>query len=84
MYGADLGAIYPPKQRLIDHSKGELVIWNIPTSGEVRQPILRIPAPLEPRASGGVMDLDPVHKEVIIATAAGNTVITYYVPEVFD
>jgi hypothetical protein len=84
MRGAGLGAIYAPKQRLVNHANGELQIWNIPDSGEVRQPILRIPAPLEPRASGGVMDLDPVHKEVIIATAAGNTVITYYVPEVFD
>jgi hypothetical protein len=84
MYGADLGAIYAPKQRLINHERGELQIWNIPDTGEVRQPILRIPAPLEPRASGGVMDLDPVHKEVIIATAAGNTIVTYYVPEVFD
>jgi hypothetical protein len=84
MYGADLGAIYAPKQRLINHERGELQIWNIPDTGEVRQPILRIPAPLEARASGGVMDLDPVHKEVIIATAAGNTIITYYVPEVFD
>jgi len=82
--GAGLGAIYAPKQRLINHANGEIQIWNIPTSGEVREPILRIPAPLEPRASGGVMDLDPAHKEVIIATAAGNTVITYYVPEVFD
>jgi hypothetical protein len=84
MRGAGLGAIYAPKQRLVNHANGELQIWNIPDSGEVRQPILRIPAPLEARASGGVMDLDPVHKEVIIATAAGNTVITYYVPEVFD
>jgi hypothetical protein len=30
------------------------------------------------------MDLDPAHKEVIIATGAANTVVTYYVPEVFD
>jgi len=84
MRGVGMGAIFAPKQRLIDHNKGNLEIWNIPDSGEVRQPIMRIPAPLEPRASGGVMDLDPAHKEVIIATAAGNTIITYYVPEAFD
>ena len=30
------------------------------------------------------MDLDPVHKEVIMATAAGNTIVTYYVPEAFE
>ena len=28
--------------------------------------------------------LDPLHKEVIIATAAGNAVMTFPVPEVFD
>jgi hypothetical protein len=82
--GVGMGAIYAPKRRLIDHNKGNIEVWNIPESGEVREPILRFPAPLEPRASGGVMDLDPVHKEVIIATAAGNTIITYYVPEAFD
>jgi hypothetical protein len=45
---------------------------------------VRIACPLEARADGSVMDLDPAHKEVIIATGAGNTVATYYVPEVFD
>ena len=28
--------------------------------------------------------LDPLHNEVIIATASGNTVVTYSVGEVFD
>ena len=32
----------------------------------------------------GMCSSDPVHKEVIIATAAGNTIVTYCVPEVFD
>ena len=84
MHGAGMGAIYAPKRRLIDHNMGHIEIWNIPESGEVRKPILRFPAPLEPGASGGVMDLDPAHKEVIIATAAGNTILTYYIPEAFD
>ena len=84
MRGAGIGAIYAPKKRLIDYYKGNIEIWNIPDSGEVTQPIMRIPCPLEPRASGGVMDLDPVHKEIIIATAAGNTIVTYSVPEAFD
>jgi hypothetical protein len=30
------------------------------------------------------MVLDPLHKEIIIATAAGNTVMTFSVPEVFN
>ena len=84
MRGARIGTIYAPKKRLIDHRKGYLEIWNIPDTGEVAQPIMRISAPLEPRDSGGVMTLDPGHKEVIIATAAGNTIKTFYVPEVFD
>jgi len=86
MYTGGIGAIYAPKQRLINHNraKGHLEIWNIPANGEVRQPIMTIPCPLEERADGGVMDLDPVHKEVIMATAAGNTIVTYYVPEAFE
>jgi hypothetical protein len=82
---ASIGAIYPAKRRLIDHNRGNLEIWEIPESGEVTQPIMRIPCPLESRADPSVvMDLDPTHKEVIIATGAGNTVRTYYVPEVFE
>ena len=84
MRGAGVGAIYAPKKRLIDHNNGHIEIWNIPDTGEVTKPFIRIPAPLEPRASGGVMDLDPAHKEVIIATAAGNTIVTYSIPEAFD
>ena len=86
VHASSLGAIYAPKQRFINHNraKGQIEIWNIPDSGEVMQPIITIPCPLEDRADGGVMDLDPVHKEVIMATAAGNTIVTYYVPEVFD
>jgi hypothetical protein len=84
MRGASLGAIYPPKNRLIDHRKGNFEIWNIPTTGEVAQPIMRIPAPLEPRESGSVIALDPAHKEVIVATAAGNTIKTFSIPELFE
>jgi hypothetical protein len=84
MRGASLGAIYPPKNRLIDHRKGNFEIWNIPTTGEVAQPIMRIPAQLEPRESGSVIVLDPAHKEVIVATAAGNTIKTFSIPELFE
>ena len=84
MRGASLGAIYPPKNRLIDHRKGNFEIWNVPTTGEVTQPMVRIPAQLEPRESGGVIALDAAHKEVIVATAAGNTIKTFYIPELFE
>ena len=82
--GASLGAIYPAKNRLIDHRKGYFEIWNVPTTGEVTQPMVRIPAQLEPRESGGVIVLDAAHKEVIVATAAGNTIKTFYIPELFE
>ena len=80
-----IGAIYPAKNRLIAFSRGNLEIWQVPESGEVTEPIMRIPCPLDPRADASVvMDLVPEHKEVIIATAAANTVVTYSVPEVFE
>jgi hypothetical protein len=93
MRGASMGTIYPEKRRLITHSRGNIEIWNIPDHGEVTEPFLRIPAPLDPRAyvggggedrGGGVMDIDPSHKEVIFGTAAANTVVTFSVPELFD
>ena len=77
-------AVYAPKGRLITHRAGNIEIWNIPDRGESAEPFLRIPAPLEPRATGGTMALDPLHKEVIIATAAANTIVTFSVPEAFD
>jgi hypothetical protein len=80
-----IGAIYPAKSRLIAYNRGTLEIWQIPESGEMTQPIVRIPCPLEPRTDPSVvMDLVPSHKEVIIATGAANSVVTYYIPEVFD
>jgi hypothetical protein len=44
---------------------------------------MKIPAPLG-RSAGIAIVLDPLHKEVIIATGAGNKVMTFSVPEVFD
>lgn len=45
---------------------------------------VRIPAPLGRNSSDTGIALDPAHKEVIIATAAGNTIMTFSIPEVFD
>jgi DNA-binding beta-propeller fold protein YncE len=69
---------------MLTHSRDTLEIWKIPESGESSAPSTKIRAPLG-RASGdtGIV-LDPAHKEVIIATAAGNTIMTFSVPEVFD
>jgi hypothetical protein len=71
---------------LIANAKGgNLEIWKIPESGVSTDPPLRIPTPLGRGGNNetGIV-LDPLHKEVIIATAAGNSIMTFSVPEVFD
>jgi DNA-binding beta-propeller fold protein YncE len=78
--------VYAPKKRLIAYAKGgNLEIWNIPETGVSTDPPLRIPTPLGRGGNNetGIV-LDPLHKEVIIATAAGNSIMTFSVPEVFD
>jgi len=68
----------------VTHTRGNIEIWKIPLEGESTEPPVKIPARLG-RQSGDVgIVLDPLHKEVIIATAAGNSVMTFSVPEVFD
>jgi len=78
--------IYAPKLRLVTYPHGSNIeIWKIPESGVSTEPPLKIPAPV---GRGGNTEtgivLDPLHKEVIIATAAGNSIMTFSVPEVFD
>jgi len=76
--------VYGPNQLMLTHSRDTLEIWKIPTSGDSTTPPLRISAPLG-RASGDTgIALDPAHKEVIIASSAGNAILTFSVPEVFD
>ena len=76
--------VYAPNRLMLTHSRDTLEIWNIPESGESTEEPRRIRAVL-PRASADTgIALDPAHKEVIIATAAGNTIMTFSVPEVFD
>lgn len=76
--------VYPPNRLLISHYRGNLELWKIPLSGVSTNPPVRIPAPLGRNSADTGIALDPVHKEVIIATAAGNTILTYSVPEIFD
>jgi len=76
--------IYPQSLKLITHAGNNFEIWKIPLSGTSSDPPMKISAPLG-RQSGDVgLVLDPLHKEAIVATAAGNTVETFYVPEEFD
>jgi hypothetical protein len=76
--------VYPPAMTLISHAGTDFEIWKIPTSGTSTEKPLKISAPLG-RQSGDIgLAIDPLHKEVIVATAAGNSVETFYVPEAFD
>jgi len=76
--------VYGPNRLLIAHSGKTLDIWKVPESGESTEQPLRIPTPLVRASADTGIALDPAHKEVIIATAAGNTIMTFSVPEVFD
>ena len=76
--------IYPPTLRLVTHTRGNIEIWRIPERGESAEPPLKIPAPLGRQSNDIGIVLDPIHKEVIIATAAGNNIMTFSVPEVFE
>ena len=76
--------IYAPKLRLVTHTKNYIEIWKIPESGTSTDKPMRIAAPLG-RGGGDIgIVLDPLHKEVIIATSPGNSVETFSVPEVYD
>jgi DNA-binding beta-propeller fold protein YncE len=77
--------VYGPTQVMVTHSRDTLEIWKIPDHGvSTDPPMLRIGAPLGRQAADTGIALDPVHKEVIIATSGGNSILTFSVPEVFD
>lgn len=78
--------VYAPKSKLITFNRDErtIQIWKIPESGESDEPPIKIPAPLGRTAGSIGIVLDPLHKEVIIASAAGNSILTFSVPEAFD
>lgn len=78
--------VYAPKFKLITFKRDErtIQIWKIPESGESDEPPIKIPAPLGRTAGSIGIVLDPFHKEVIIASAAGNSILTFSVPEAFD
>jgi hypothetical protein len=76
--------IFAPKLRLVTHTRNNIEIWKIPESGESTEPPIKIPAPLGRQSNDIGIVLDPLHKEVIVATAAGNTIMTFSVPEAFE
>jgi len=77
--------VYGPTQVMVTHSRDTLEIWKIPDHGvSTDPPMLRIGAPLGRQAADTGIALDPAHKEVIVATSGGNSILTFSVPEVFD
>jgi hypothetical protein len=76
--------VYAANRVMISHSRDMLEIRKIPETGVSTEKPLQIPAPLGRSSADSGIALDPAHKEVIVATAAGNTVMTFSVPEVFD
>jgi hypothetical protein len=58
--------------------------WDINQTGDNVKPVLRVPAPLGPRASQLGVVLDPAHQEVILGSGAGNQIRVFSVPEIFE
>ena len=58
--------------------------WNIHDTGADVRPLWKIPAPLGPRANQLGIVVDPLHKEILVATGEGNQIRTFSVPEIFD
>jgi hypothetical protein len=78
--------VYGPQLRLVTYPHGSNIdIWKIPLNGVSTEPALKIPAPIGrgSNTESGIV-LDPAHKEVIIATGSGNSIMTFSVPEAFD
>jgi len=73
---------------IIIHSYDSVFAWSIHDTGENVQPRWKFPAPLGPQAQEYTrqrgIDVDPVHKEVIIASASGNQIRIFSMPELFD
>jgi 6-phosphogluconolactonase (cycloisomerase 2 family) len=78
--------VYGPKLRLVTFNRDDrnIEIWKIPESGESSEPPMKIFAPLGRTAGSIGIVLDQLHKEVIIASAAGNSIVTFSVPELYN
>ena len=58
--------------------------WSLRDTAANARPLWKIPAPLGPRANQLGIVLDPLHKEVLVATGEGNQIRVFSVPELFD
>jgi hypothetical protein len=73
---------------IIIHSYDSVFAWSIYETGDSVQPRWKFPAYLGPQAQEYTrqrgIDVDPVHKEVIVASASGNQIRIFSMPELFD
>jgi len=75
---------YPPKGWIIAGSAGGSIgAWSIHDSGDA-PPRWRIPVQQITGVAPSGVALDPVHKELIIASGGRNVLLTFYWPEIFD
>jgi hypothetical protein len=76
--------IYAPKGWIIASAAGGSIgVWNINDSG-VAAPRWRIPVTKITGMNVNGVEIDPVHKEIMVPTGNGNTIFTFYFPEAFD
>ena len=87
MNGAGGGfEVYPQQSHIITYSRGRnsFEIWKVPARGETTSgPFARIPAPLGRMSSSNLRSIR-LHRTVMVSTAAGNSVLTFFVPELYD
>ena len=70
---------------IIHAGRDSIVAWSLDDVGKPDiRPRLKLNAPLGMRAAQTGIVLDPVHKEVIVGTGAGNEVRTYAAPDLFN
>ena len=69
---------------IISHRGGSIYAWSVHDTGDDVQPRWSFEAPLGGRAAQTGVAVDPLHKEVIVGTGAGNQVRIFSVPEIFE
>ena len=70
---------------VITVGRDSILAWSLDDAGKPDiRPRMKLLAPLGARAAQTGIVLDPVHKEVIVGTGAGNEVRTFSTPELFD
>jgi hypothetical protein len=78
-------ATYPEKGLILTNSRDDWGIWSVNDNGDVA-PRWRIP--VKELTGGGQQNsgiaVIPKHKEIMIASARMNKVVTFYFPEMFD